>query len=149
MTDMLKDVVRAGTGTAVWNSGFRIPSGGKTGTTNDYTDVWYVGFTTDLVAGVWIGFDAPKQIMSNAQGGRLAAPAWVSFMKEVYERKPTPPDWPRPPGILAIPIDPETGLRAGPGCVSDAIRTEYFLPGTEPTSECPRKGGILSNFFNP
>ncbi len=149
MTDMLKDVVRAGTGTAVWNSGFRIPSGGKTGTTNDYTDVWYVGFTTDLVAGVWIGFDAPKQIMGNAQGGRLAAPAWVSFMKEVYERKPTPPDWPRPPGILAIPIDPETGLRAGPGCVSDAIRTEYFLPGTEPTSDCPRKGGILSNFFNP
>ncbi|MBX3174564.1 MAG: PBP1A family penicillin-binding protein [Gemmatimonadaceae bacterium] len=148
LTDMLKDVVRRGTGTAVWNSGFHIPSGGKTGTTNDYTDVWYVGFTTDLVAGVWIGFDAPKQIMGNAQGGRLAAPAWVSFMKEVYERKPTPPDWPRPPGILAIPIDPETGLRAGPGCVSDAIITEYFLPGTEPTAECGRRG-LLQSFFNP
>lgn len=149
MTDMLKDVVRAGTGASVWSSGFRIPSGGKTGTTNDYTDVWYVGFTADLVAGVWIGFDAPKQIMGNAQGGRLAAPAWTSFMKEVYERKPSPPDWPRPPGILAIPVDPATGLRAGPGCVSDAVRTEFFLPGTEPTQECARQGGIFSRFFNP
>jgi penicillin-binding protein 1A len=140
MVDMLKDAVRRGTGTAVWNSGFRTPSGGKTGTTNDNTDVWYVGFTTDLVAGAWMGFDQPQEIMPNAQGGRLAAPAWISFMREVYERKPTPPDWPRPPGILALEIDPETGLRAGLGCISDAIRIEYFLPGTEPTSECPRRG---------
>ncbi len=143
MVDMLKDAVRRGTGTAVWNAGFRTPSGGKTGTTNDYTDVWYVGFTTDLVAGVWMGFDQPKEIMPNAQGGRLAAPAWIAFMREVYERKPTPPDWPRPPGILALEIDPETGLRAGPGCISDAIRVEYFLPGTEPTAECPRRGFIF------
>lgn len=140
MVDMLKDVVRRGTGTAVWRAGFHTPSGGKTGTTNDYTDVWYVGFTTDLVAGVWMGFDQPKEIMPNAQGGRLAAPAWIAFMREVYERKPTPPDWPRPPGILALEIDPETGLRAGLGCISDAIRIEYFLLGTEPTAECPRRG---------
>jgi penicillin-binding protein 1A len=142
MVDMLRDVVQRGTGTAVWNApggGFRIPSGGKTGTTNDYTDVWYVGFTTDLVAGIWIGFDQPRQIMANAQGGRLAAPAWVAFMREVYERKPAPPDWPRPPGIVQLAVDPETGLRAGPGCISDAIRVEYFLPGTEPTTECPRR----------
>ncbi len=138
MTDMMRDVIRAGTGSSVIRDGFRIPAGGKTGTTNDYTDVWFVGFTADLVAGVWIGFDQPKQIMSNAQGGRLAAPAWTAFMREVYERKPTPPDWPRPPSILAIPIDPLTGLRAGPGCAQNAIRTEYFLPGTEPTAECPR-----------
>lgn len=146
MVDMLRDVVRHGTGIAVWNSGFHIPSGGKTGTTNDYTDVWYVGFTSDLVAGVWIGFDQPKQIMSNAQGGRLAAPAWIAFMREVYERKPSPPDWPRPPSIIPLEVDLETGLRAGPGCISDAVRIEFFLPGTEPTTECPRKsifGGIL------
>ena len=143
MVDMLKDAVRRGTGTAVWNAGFRTPSGGKTGTTNDYTDVWYVGFTTDLVAGVWIGFDQPKEIMSNAQGGRLAAPAWISFMREVYERKPTPPDWPRPPGILALEVDPGTGLRAGIGCISDSVRVEFFLPGTEPTTECPRRGFIF------
>lgn len=139
MVDMMKDVVLRGSGySAVWNQGFRIPSAGKTGTTNDYTDVWYVGYTTDLVAGVWMGFDQPKEIMGNAQGGRLAAPAWTAFMREVYQRKPAPPDWPRPPGILAVQIDPATGLRAGPGCWSDSLRVEYFLPGTEPTAECPR-----------
>jgi len=139
MTDMMRDVIQRGTGTAVGREGFRLPAGGKTGTTNDYTDVWFVGFTADLVAGIWIGFDQPKQIMSNAQGGRLAAPAWASFMREVYERKPAPPDWPRPPGIIAMPIDPVTGLRAGPGCAGNDIRVEYFLPGTEPMAECPRK----------
>ncbi len=139
MVDMLKDVIRAGSGTRVLSEGFRYPAGGKTGTTNDYTDVWFVGFTADLVAGVWIGFDQPKEIMANAQGGRLAAPAWAGFMREVYERKPAPPDWPRPPGVLAIPIDPATGLRAGLGCISDSVRTEYFIAGTEPQQECPRR----------
>jgi penicillin-binding protein 1A len=139
MVDMLKDVIRGGSGTRVLSEGFRHPAGGKTGTTNDYTDVWFVGFTADLVAGVWIGFDQPRQIMANAQGGRLAAPAWAGFMREVYERKPAPPDWPRPPGVLAIPIDPATGLRAGLGCISDSVRTEFFIAGTEPQQECPRR----------
>lgn len=139
MVDMLKDVISSGSGTRVRSEGFVYPAGGKTGTTNDYTDVWFVGFTADLVAGVWIGFDQPKEIMGNAQGGRLAAPAWASFMREVYERKPAPPDWPRPPGVLAIPIDPATGLRAGLGCISDSVRTEFFIAGTEPTQECPRR----------
>ena len=140
MVDMLKDVVNRGSGyRAVRAAGFNIPTGGKTGTTNDYTDVWYVGFTTDLVAGVWMGFDRPQEIMRNAQGGRLAAPAWTAFMKEVYGRKPAPPDWPRPPGIIQMTIDPATGLRAGPNCYSDSLRVEYFLAGTEPTTECPRR----------
>jgi penicillin-binding protein 1A len=138
MVDMLKDVIKSGSGIRVRLEGFTHPAGGKTGTTNDYTDVWFIGFTADLVAGVWMGFDQPKEIMGNAQGGRLAAPAWAAFMREVYERKPTPPDWPRPPGVLAIPIDPATGLRAGLGCISDSLRTEYFLAGTEPLQECPR-----------
>ena len=72
----------------------------------------------------------------------LAAPAWAAFMREVYERKPSPPDWPRPASILAIPIDPATGLRAGYGCLSDSIRTEFFIAGTEPKQECPR-GGVF------
>ena len=97
MVDMMKDVVQRGTAyQAVWNSGFHIPAGGKTGTTNDGADAWFIGYTADLVAGVWMGFDKPQKIKSNAQGGQLAAPAWTSFMKEVYQRKPAPPDWPRP-----------------------------------------------------
>ncbi len=145
MVDMMKDVVRKGSGySAVAGAGFTIPTAGKTGTTNDYTDVWYVGYTTDLVAGVWMGFDQPRAIMGNAQGGRLAAPAWTAFMREVYLRKPAPPDWPRPPGLLAVNIDPATGLRAGPGCWGESVRVEYFLPGTDPTAECPR--GIFGIF---
>jgi len=136
MVDMMKDVVTRGSGTAVRRGGFMLPTAGKTGTTNDYTDVWYIGYTTDLVAGVWMGFDQPKKIKDQAQGGQLAAPAWTSFMREVYTRKPSPPDWPRPVGIIALPIDPRTGLRAGPACMSDSVRVEFFLPGTEPVGEC-------------
>ncbi len=136
MVDMMKDVVTRGSGTAVRRGGFMLPTAGKTGTTNDYTDVWYIGYTTDLVAGVWMGFDQPKKIKDQAQGGQLAAPAWTSFMREVYSRKPSPPDWPRPVGIIALPIDPRTGLRAGPACMSDSVRVEFFLPGTEPVGEC-------------
>ncbi len=138
MVDMMKDVVTRGSGTAVRRGGFTHPTAGKTGTTNEYSDVWYIGYTTDLVAGVWMGFDQPKRIKDNAQGGQLAAPAWTSFMREVYERKPAPPDWPRPFGIKSVLIDPATGLRVGPACMSDAARVEYFLPGTEPQSECGR-----------
>ncbi|MBL8998008.1 MAG: PBP1A family penicillin-binding protein [Gemmatimonadales bacterium] len=138
MVDMMKDVVRRGSGTAVLRGGFTLPTAGKTGTTNDYTDVWYIGYTTDLVAGVWMGFDQPRKIIRDAQGGRLAAPAWTAFMREVYQRKPPSPDWPVPLGIIRMEIDPATGLRAGPGCMSDSVRVEFFLPGTEPQSECPR-----------
>lgn len=136
MVSMLKDVVQRGTAFArVWNAGFRLPSAGKTGTTNEGADVWYVGFTADLVAGVWIGFDRPKKIMTDAQGGRLAAPAYTAFMLDVYRRKPEPPDWPRPAAVLARQVDSLTGLLAGPACATRAY-TEYFLPGTEPHRTC-------------
>jgi penicillin-binding protein 1A len=139
MVDMMKGVIRRGTAAGSVGQHFRIPAGGKTGTTNDYTDVWFIGYTADLVAGVWIGFDQPRQIMGNAQGGRLAAPAWTTFMREVYERKPAPPDWPRPPAITSRVVDEVTGLLHGPQCPSEEAYPEYFLPGTEPTRECPRR----------
>jgi len=136
MVDMLKDVVRRGTAAgSVWGAGFQIPAGGKTGTTNDGTDVWFIGFTADLVAGVWMGFDRPQRIKGNAQGGTLAAPAWTAFMREVYRRKPAPPDWPRPEGIVIREIDPRTGLLQSAYCPGPA-GTEFFISGTEPTQEC-------------
>src|SRR5688500_399211 len=138
MVDMMKDVVRRGTAyQAVWGANFRVPSGGKTGTTNDGTDVWYIGYTADLVAGVWMGFDRPQRIKSNAQGGVLAAPAWTSFMTEVYRRKPAPPDWPRPEGIIARQVDRGSGLLRNPFCPETEVYTEYFVAGTEPIRECP------------
>ena len=137
MVDIMKDVVQRGTAySSVWAAGFRVPSGGKTGTTNDGNDVWYIGYTADLVAGVWMGFDQPKKIKANAQGGLLAAPAWTAFMTEVYKRKPSPPDWPRPESLILREIDRETGLLRNPFCPPEVIYTEFYIPGTEPIREC-------------
>jgi penicillin-binding protein 1A len=136
MVDMMKDVVRRGSAAGVWASGFHVPAGGKTGTTNDYTDVWFIGYTPELVAGVWMGFDRPTKIMGNAQGGRLAAPAWTSFMTEVYQRRSTPSDWPRPEGIIVREIDKTNGLLKNPFCPVDVVAAEYFIQGTEPLREC-------------
>lgn len=139
MVDMMKDVVNRGTASgAVRGGGFYLPAGGKTGTTNDGTDVWFIGYTTDLVAGVWMGFDKPKKIKANAQGGQLAGPAWTAFMREVYRRKPASPDWPRPEGITGREIDVTTGLLATPYCPRSLVTTEVFLPGTEPVRECDK-----------
>jgi penicillin-binding protein 1A len=136
MTDMLKDVVRRGSANgAVWRAGFQVPSGGKTGTTNEYADVWYIGFTADLVAGVWVGFDRPRRIMNNAQGGRLAAPAWTAFATEVYQRRPTPPDWPRPSVLVSAEVDTPTGMLRG-DCPAERAYVEWFIPGTEPIARC-------------
>ncbi|MDQ3517756.1 MAG: penicillin-binding transpeptidase domain-containing protein, partial [Gemmatimonadota bacterium] len=137
MTDMLRDVVRRGTAYgAVWGQGFRVPAGGKTGTTNDGTDVWYIGFTPDLVAGLWMGFDRPKKIQANAQGGRLASPAWTSFMTEVYQRRPAPADWSRPDALVAREIDRSTGMLKNPFCPTEVVATGFYISGTEPTAEC-------------
>jgi penicillin-binding protein 1A len=137
MVSMMKDVIQRGSAySSVWSEGFRIPAGGKTGTTNDGTNVWFIGYTADLVAGVWMGFDRPKSIKSNAQGGILAAPAWTTFMTEVYHRKPASPDWPKPDAVSTREIDARTGLLFSPSCVGGMIMTEYYLPGTEPVNEC-------------
>jgi len=136
MVSMMKDVVQRGTAAGSVGSRFFVPSGGKTGTTNDGADVWYIGYTADLVAGVWMGFDRPTKIKANAQGGELAAPAYTSFMTETYRRRPAPPDWPRPDGITTREIDRTTGDLANPYCPPDSVVTEYFIAGTEPIQEC-------------
>ncbi|HTS87918.1 MAG TPA: PBP1A family penicillin-binding protein [Gemmatimonadales bacterium] len=137
MLDGLRDVVRRGTAASVGRDIGSLPAGGKTGTTNDGFDVWYIGFTPDLVGGLWIGMDQPQKIMDNAQGGRLAAPAWSAMMKEIYERRPLPPDWPRPNGLVIADIDPQSGKRWTPFCPKMVV--ESYLPGTEPGPKefCP------------
>jgi penicillin-binding protein 1A len=137
MVDMMKDVILHGTAfSAVTAAGFHLPAGGKTGTTNDGNDVWFVGYTADLLAGVWIGMDRPTKIKANAQGGILAAPAWTAFMSEVYRRKPAPPDWPRPDGLVSKDIDRTTGMLKNQYCPLPVVTTEWYLPGTEPIQEC-------------
>ena len=109
--------------------------------------MWFIGYTADLLAGVWIGFDKPKKIMPDAQGGRLAAPAWTQFMTEVYRRKPAPPDWPRPASIINREIDVTTGLLQTPYCPRELVRTEFYIPGTEPTRECDLHLGFTTPNF--
>jgi penicillin-binding protein 1A len=142
LNDMLRDVVRAGTAmSAVRGAGFTVPAGGKTGTTNDYTDVWFVGFTRELVAGFWIGFDLPQTIKSGAQGGRLAAPAWTTFMREVYERRPSPGEWTRPGGLVTREIDTQSGRLATQNCPAASRRWEVFTPSSVPVDYCPLHPG--------
>ena len=139
MVDMMKDVVRRGSAAgSVWGAGFHYPAGGKTGTTNDGTNVWFIGYTADLVAGAWMGFDRPQKIKDNAQGGVLAAPAWTAFMTEVYRRKPAPPDWPKPISIVTREIDISSGLLQTPYCPRNLVTSEFYISGTEPTRDCDK-----------
>jgi 1A family penicillin-binding protein len=145
MLDMLRDVMRCQPGTAVNRcgtaagavGGLRVPMGGKTGTTDDYTDAWFVGFTPEIVAGIWIGYDLQQRIMGNAGGGRIVAPAWTKFMRDVYERRPPPADWQRPDALITREVDWSNGHLATPFCPLEVRRWEWFYPGTEPTQMCP------------
>ncbi|HEV8399853.1 MAG TPA: PBP1A family penicillin-binding protein [Gemmatimonadales bacterium] len=144
MLDMLRDVMRCQPGTgpnrcgtaAGAVGGLRVPMGGKTGTTDDYTDAWFVGFTPEIVAGIWVGYDAQQRIMGNAGGGRIVAPAWTKFMRDVYERRPPPPDWPRPDSLITREVDWSNGKLATPFCPIEVRRWEWFYPGTEPNEVC-------------
>src|SRR6267378_930490 len=144
MLDMLRDVMRCQPGTgpnrcgtaAGAAAGLRVPMGGKTGTTDDYTDAWFVGFTPEIVAGIWVGYDATQRIMSNAGGGRIVAPAWTKFMRDVYDRRPAPADWPRPDSLITREVDWSNGKLATPFCPIEVRRWEWFYPGTEPNEVC-------------
>ncbi len=161
MTDIMRQVVDGPNGTAVSAVRGRgenvvlpidVPAAGKTGTTNDYTDVWFVGFTPDLLAAVWFGFDRPTTILPNATGGGHAAPVWGRFMRSIYVSedsvpplRPTPAPWTMPSELRALEIDAETGKLATEWCPLDRSRvyTEYFLPGTQPTEVCELEPGGL------
>ena len=163
MVSMLEDVVTRGTG----NLGVRvigglpasIPAAGKTGTTNDGTDVWFMGFTPNLLAGVWVGMDNPVPIfrlgsgLRQATGGGLAAPIWGEFMKRVYQGREAdeesgiagvdpmlelPGAWPMPEGLQRVRVDGATGLLASRWCDPEEAYVELFIPGTQPTEFCDR-----------
>ena len=90
VTDMLRDAVDVGTARRVREVGFRGPAAGKTGTTNDAADVWYIGDTPELVAGIWMGLDRRETIVRGASGGTLAAPVWGRMMARLHEDRPPP-----------------------------------------------------------
>jgi penicillin-binding protein 1A len=128
--DMMRDVVERGTATSVRRYvPPSIPVAGKTGTTDDNTDVWFVGMTPDLVAGVWLGFDKPKPIAPGAVGGSLAAPIFGRMLQLSPSRGGV---WAPPAGLLFAELDRLTGEMATPVTPIDRRYTEYFLDGTEP-----------------
>ena len=127
-TNVLKDVVQEGTGERVKVIGR--PVAGKTGTTDDFRDAWFVGFNPSLVTGVWVGFDDETPMAHNETGGRVAAPIWLYFMEQALAGQPLE-YFPVPDGVAFVRIDPKTGLLAG-FSQRDAI-FECFLEGTAPT----------------
>ncbi len=129
ITSMLEGVVQRGTGRAV--SAVGKPLAGKTGTTNDEKDAWFVGYSPDLTVGVFIGFDQPKPMGHGSTGGGLAAPVFRDFMKVALADKPAVP-FRVPPGIQLVRINAKTGLRAGPNDGNTIL--EAFKPGQEPPS---------------
>jgi penicillin-binding protein 1A len=127
MTSMLQGVIQRGTGTAAKAIGK--PVAGKTGTTNDYRDAWFVGYSPDLAVGLYIGHDKPRSLGKGVTGGGLAAPIFTEFMQMALADKPPIP-FRVPPGMNFYPIDKKTGLSAsaeGPGVILEA-----FKPGTAP-----------------
>ncbi|MEP6835083.1 MAG: PBP1A family penicillin-binding protein [Gemmatimonas sp.] len=132
MRDMMKDVVERGTATAVRRIvPARIPVAGKTGTTNDNSDVWFVGMTPELVAGVWIGFDKPQTITPGAVGGTLAAPIAGQIIAAYYQGRSSG-TWLPPPGLVTAELDRATGKPSTTQTPTDRRYQEWFLEGTEP-----------------
>jgi len=128
MTSMLADVLDSGTATAVRAAGFSRPAAGKTGTTDDYSDAWFVGYTPHLVAGVWFGMDTPQPIMSRGFAAVVAVPAWATFMKSATAHD-SADAFDVPPGIEKVAICPLSGERATEACRHGWLGPDYLRAG--------------------
>jgi len=137
--DLLRDVVRRGTGSEIQSSGFKWPSGGKTGTTNDYTDAWYIGFTQQYTCGIWVGFDQKKKLGPGYTGAMIALPVWLEIMK-VAQAPQKVVEWPRPSGVQTIQACGKP--RRDGSC--EEMRTEFVVKG----SAAALRGGIDSSHIS-
>jgi penicillin-binding protein 1A len=145
VTDVLRDAVSRGTGTAARQAlPADIPIAGKTGTTNDAADAWFVGYTPEVVAAVWIGFDQPRPITAAATGGRVAAPVWGRMMARLAEGRRPPRPWTAPPGVVSATVDSETGLVIAADCEAAYPYRELFLRRYVPASACPGEMPLIA-----
>jgi penicillin-binding protein 1B len=136
MNYLLKGVLDRGTADFARRWGFTRPAAGKTGTTNDYKDAWFVGYTPDLLAVVWVGFDNQSKL--GLSGAQAALPIWTEFMKRATAGTPIT-DFVAPPGIKIVEIDPLSGQPATANC--PYVLREAFIEGEEPTGTCPLHPG--------
>ena len=140
MTSMLRDVIDRGTGTAARSLGVRGPVGGKTGTTDDYHDAWFVGFSTSVVVGVWVGFDQPAPIGREGYGARVALPIWADFMKRTARQLPAR-EFEVAPGLHGEELCSVSYLQPVEGCPT---YTEFFKEGDSvPSALCPVHRGTF------
>ncbi len=141
MVSMLKDVVDRGTGSPVRALGVRGAVAGKTGTTDEYRDAWFVGFSSSVVAGVWVGFDQPARIGREAYGARVALPIWADFIKRTSRQLPAD-EFAVPDSVRGEPLCSVSYLKPVDGC---PVYTEYFKSGDQiPTQLCPIHRGTFS-----
>src|SRR5262249_14825073 len=132
VTHLLEGVIDHGTGRGVRTAGFERAAAGKTGTTNDYGDAWFAGYTPDLVTVVWGGFDHRRPL--GLSGAQAALPIWTAFMRAATAGRPAR-DFDVPEGVSLVTIDPASGLRATAGCPERV--TEAFLDADAPVDACP------------
>ena len=140
LTSMMTSVVQEGTARRARRLGR--PVAGKTGTTNQSKNAWFVGFTPQVAAAVWVGFDRESGLGNGETGGRAALPIWVDFMRRALSGRPKRP-FPQPPGVVVERIDPKSGLLAAADA-ADAIE-EVFVAGTEPKESAPAPGAVDPN----
>jgi penicillin-binding protein 1A len=141
ITSLMRSVIDEGTAHAAVSGKLRRPAAGKTGTSNrkkDTVDAWFVGYTPDLLAAVWVGFDDGKNLGRGETGGKAAAPIWADFMVKATNGRPTK-DFVQPPGVVVQRIDKTTGLLAAPGQETNTL-DEVFIEGTAPTTQAPVAG---------
>lgn len=139
-TQMLKDVLTYGTAKGLRRFSHDRPSAGKTGTTDDYRDAWFIGYTPQLITGVWAGYDKPRPGGKGFTGGAIAAPVWERFMRKAVASRPVT-DFSRPETVVAVSIDPSTGFLSTEQCPQK--REEFYIAGTEPSEYCPKHGGTV------
>jgi membrane carboxypeptidase/penicillin-binding protein len=134
VANMMQSVVNEGTATVIRQLGYQGLAAGKTGTTDDYADAWFIGFTPEVTCGVWVGFDKKKTIFSGATGGSVAAPIWADFMKTVRPDSLPSDSFSVPDSIATAAVCEQTGQSATPSC--PLVRYEIFVAGTEPKTPC-------------
>ncbi|OGF47238.1 MAG: hypothetical protein A2231_02875 [Candidatus Firestonebacteria bacterium RIFOXYA2_FULL_40_8] len=139
LTSMMESVVNEGTATRIRADGITFSCAGKTGTTDNQSDVWFVGYTSDLVAGGWVGFDDRRSLGKWISSSNTPVPMWAAFMKEVYKEKPPEP-FVKPASIVTVRIDPDSGLLWTNKCKK--WLDEVFITGTEPTAKCNKHEGF-------
>jgi penicillin-binding protein 1A len=145
MNELLRDVIRKGTGTAAASFGLTVPAAGKTGTTDDYKDAWFIGYTTRLTCGAWVGMDRPQSIAERGYGSKLALPIWVDFVQNASAWKYVAQNFAAPGNLRSVRLCRNSGAIATPECATAGTVYQAQLPEVMiPHQYCSYHGGLLA-----